>query len=90
MGACSQEGGYRALVPVDPMSVADPEQRRQWQTTRGMQVFSFWETTTTRPTLDAMLAPLVSREPSAWGTWEAAEALRRWSFSRRTPQPRAS
>jgi hypothetical protein len=25
-------------------------------------------------------------EPSAWGTWEDAEALRRWSFRRRTPQ----
>ena len=24
-------------------------------------------------------------EPSAWGTYEDAEALRRWSFERRTP-----
>ena len=28
------------------------------------------------------------REPSAWGTWEDAEALRRWSFARRTPEQR--
>ncbi|HQW07890.1 MAG TPA: hypothetical protein PK681_09175 [Steroidobacteraceae bacterium] len=28
------------------------------------------------------------REPSAWGSWEDAEALRRWSFRRRTPEQR--
>ena len=28
------------------------------------------------------------REPSAWGTFEDAEALRRWSFERRTPEQR--
>ncbi len=28
------------------------------------------------------------QEPSAWGTWEDAEALRRWSFARRTPEQR--
>lgn len=27
-------------------------------------------------------------EPSGWGTWEDAEALRRWSFRRRTPDQR--
>ncbi len=27
-------------------------------------------------------------EPSAWGTFEDAEALRRWSFRRRTPEQR--
>ena len=27
-------------------------------------------------------------EPSAWGSWEDAEALRRWSFRRRTPERR--
>ncbi len=27
-------------------------------------------------------------EPSAWGSWEDAEALRRWSFARRTPEQR--
>jgi hypothetical protein len=24
----------------------------------------------------------------AWGTWEDAEALRRWAFARRTPEQR--
>ncbi len=28
------------------------------------------------------------QEPSAWGTWQDAEALRRWSFARRTPEQR--
>lgn len=28
------------------------------------------------------------KEPSAWGTFEDAEALRRWSFARRTPEQR--
>jgi hypothetical protein len=28
------------------------------------------------------------REPSAWGSYEDAEALRRWSFERRTPEQR--
>lgn len=53
-------GGYRAMAPVDPLSLADPELRREWQTTRNMKVFSFWDTTNTRPTLDVMLAPVVS------------------------------
>ena len=26
--------------------------------------------------------------PSAWGTWQDAESLRRWSFARRTPEQR--
>ncbi len=30
----------------------------------------------------------VEQEPSAWGTFEDAEALRRWSFARRTPEQR--
>lgn len=28
------------------------------------------------------------KEPSAWGTFEDADALRRWSFQRRTPEQR--
>jgi hypothetical protein len=27
-------------------------------------------------------------EPTAWGTWDDAAALRRWSFARRTPAQR--
>jgi len=54
--------GYRPLAPVDPIALADPEQRRQWQVTRNMQVFSFWDSSNTRPTVDIMLAPVVSFE----------------------------
>jgi hypothetical protein len=54
------EGGYRAMAPVDPMSLADPDLRHEWQATRGMKVFSFWDTTNTRPTVDVMLSPVVS------------------------------
>jgi hypothetical protein len=28
------------------------------------------------------------QEPHAWGSWEDAESLRRWSFERRTPEQR--
>jgi len=28
------------------------------------------------------------QEPHAWGSFEDAEALRRWSFERRTPEQR--
>jgi hypothetical protein len=29
-----------------------------------------------------------NEEPSAWGSYEDADALRRWSFERRTPEQR--
>jgi hypothetical protein len=29
-----------------------------------------------------------AQEPRGWGTFEEAEALRRWSFERRTPEQR--
>lgn len=29
-----------------------------------------------------------NQEPSAWGSFDDAEALRRWSFERRTPEQR--
>ncbi len=52
--------GYRSMAPVDPMALADPAQRAEWQATRGMKVFSFWDSTNTRPTVDIMLDPIVS------------------------------
>ena len=52
--------GYRPMAPVDPLELADPALRRDWQTTRGMQVFSFWDSTNTRPTVDVMLDPPVT------------------------------
>ena len=50
--------GYRSMAP--PMALADPAQRADWQATRGMKVFSFWDSTNTRPTVDIILDPTVS------------------------------
>jgi hypothetical protein len=63
--------GYRPLAPVNPIALADPEQRHQWQTTRNMQVFSFWDSTNMRPTVDIMLAPVVPFED----LWTAASVM---------------
>jgi len=62
------EAGYRPLAPVDPLELADPEQRAAWQAERGMQVFSFWDTRQLRPTVDIMLATPVSFDE----LWEGA------------------
>lgn len=62
------EAGYRPLAPVDPTALADPEQRHEWQTVRNMQVFSLWDSTNTRPTVDIMLSPGVPFD----GLWAAA------------------
>jgi hypothetical protein len=64
-------GGYRPLAPVDPVALADPEQRREWQVQRNMQVFSFWDRTNARPTVDIMLSPEVSFEE----LWNAAATM---------------
>jgi hypothetical protein len=63
--------GYRPLAPVDPIALADPEQRHQWQTTRNMQVFSFWDSTNMRPTVDILLSPVVPFEE----LWTAASVM---------------
>lgn len=54
--------GYRPLAPVDPIALADPEQPHQWQTTRNMRVFSFWDSSNARPTVDVMLEPMIPFE----------------------------
>jgi hypothetical protein len=63
--------GYRPLAPVDPVALADPDQRREWQTLRNMQVFSFWDSTNTRPTVDIMLSPEVPFDE----LWTAASVM---------------
>jgi len=45
-------GGYRSLAPVDPMQFADASKRAEWQATHGMTVFSMWDTTQRRPSVD--------------------------------------
>ena len=52
------------MAPVDPIALADPEQRREWQTIRNMRVFSFWDSTNARPTVDVMLESSIPFEAS--------------------------
>jgi len=63
--------GYRPLAPVDPGALADPEQRREWQSLRNMSVFSFWDSANARPTVDIILAPEVPFEE----LWTAATVV---------------
>ena len=51
--------GYRPMAPVNPTELADPARRHEWQTTRNMQVFSFWDSTNQRPTVDIMLDAII-------------------------------
>lgn len=63
--------GYRPLAPVDPIALADPAQRLEWQSLHNMQVFSFWDSTNARPTVDIMLASPVPFED----LWAAASMI---------------
>lgn len=47
--------GYRPMAPVDPVELADPDKRGAWQRDKGMKVFSFWDSTAARPTVDVLL-----------------------------------
>lgn len=57
------QAGYRPLAPVDPIALADPEQRQQWQTTRNMQVFSFWDSSNVRENRRPRTTRRVDRTP---------------------------
>jgi hypothetical protein len=48
--------GYRPFAPVDPALLANATVREQWRLERGMEVFSLWDTTNRRPTVDVLLA----------------------------------
>ena len=50
------DAGYRPFAPVDPALLANETIREQWRLERGMQVFSLWDTTNRRPTVDVLLA----------------------------------
>lgn len=54
--------GYRPLAPVPAIDLADPAKRATWRRERGMQVFSFWDATNTRPTVDVFLEPPIPFE----------------------------
>lgn len=50
------ETGYRPAAPVDPKLLADPDVRAAWHRDRNMQVFSYWDSTGRRPTIDIFIA----------------------------------
>ena len=47
-----QGAGLRPMLPVDARQLADPAVRKVWREERGMQVFSFWDPTHSRPSID--------------------------------------
>jgi hypothetical protein len=50
------KAGYRPFAPVDPALLANETVREQWRLERGMEVFSLWDATNRRPTIDVLLA----------------------------------
>jgi len=64
--------GYRPLAPVDPLALADAASRADWQRSKGMTVFSFWDTSHTRPTIDVLLESPVPFDE----LWAAADTIR--------------
>jgi hypothetical protein len=58
--------GYRPLAPVDPLALVDAGTRAEWQRSKGMTVFSFWDSTHARPTVDVLLESPVPFE-ELWG-----------------------
>jgi predicted nucleotidyltransferase len=57
--AALTKSGYRPMAPVNPSHLADPAIRGRWQSERGMQVFSLWDSENRRPTLDILLHSIV-------------------------------
>jgi hypothetical protein len=56
------EAGYRPTVPVDPRQLADAAVRESWYRDRNMRVFSYWDSTGARPTIDIFIASPISFE----------------------------
>lgn len=54
--------GYRPAAPVDALQFAVPAMREAWHRDRNMQVFSFWDSSGRRPTIDVFLEPPVPFE----------------------------
>ncbi len=64
--------GYRPMAPVDPGQFADAVVRAAWQSANRMQVFSLWDSTNQRPTVDILLQSPVGFE----ALWQEAELVR--------------
>jgi len=54
--------GYRPAAPVDAALFADPVIRAAWRRDRGMQVFSLWDSTGARPTIDLFTESVIPFE----------------------------
>lgn len=50
------------MAPVDPRQLSDSSARETWRRERNMQVFSFWDSTGRRPTIDVFLSPPIPFE----------------------------
>jgi hypothetical protein len=48
--------GYRPLAPVDARLFADSTVRNRWRAIQGMEVFSLWDPTHQRPTVDVFVS----------------------------------
>jgi hypothetical protein len=55
LAALLTDAGYRPMAPVDARDLANEALRTTWMSERGMKVFSFWDQSNLRPTLDVML-----------------------------------
>lgn len=60
-----EELGYAPRVPVPLRAFADPEQRADWQRTKGMTVFSLWSAQLPGTEVDLFVAEPTPFEP-AW------------------------
>ena len=65
--------GYRSAAPVDARLFADPATRAAWRRERGIQVFSLWDTTGTRPTIDRFTDSVIPFED----LWKDAADIQR-------------
>ncbi|MBK6597152.1 MAG: hypothetical protein IPG25_04200 [Proteobacteria bacterium] len=49
------ESGLKPQLPIAAVDFADPAKRASWHQRRNMQVFSFWDPTQARPTVDLFI-----------------------------------
>lgn len=63
--------GYRPALPVDPRQLADAATREVWYRDRNMRVFSYWDSTGNRPTLDIFIASPIPFEE----LWQHADRV---------------
>jgi hypothetical protein len=65
------QAGYRPAVPVDPRLLADAAVRDSWYRERNMRVFSYWDSTNRRPTIDIFIASPIPFED----LWQHADRI---------------